>query len=230
MQRSRGFTLIEVVIAVSILGLIGTLVAGTFSRALDGREQAEEITSHYHQMRQAVLRIGKELQMAYISEHRDCNDPRTRTIFRASSVSNGMRLDFTSFSHYKTRADANESDQNELSYWVGRHPDPEPDIDRNTLVLLRREAPRIDEDPDEGGVTQVLAVGVKSLRFEFYDETQDRWIDDWDTQDRDFRGKLPMYVKVTLTTEDASGKEEVFMTKSRIFLRRAIYQTAKCLD
>src|SRR5688572_10075875 len=104
-RRSRGFTLIEVVIAAGILALIGALVGGSFGRAVDAREQGEHIAQHYHQMRGAVLRMSKELQSAYISEHRDCYEARTRTLFRLTAGSNGGRLDFTSFSHYKTRAD-----------------------------------------------------------------------------------------------------------------------------
>ena len=123
MKRQRGFTLAEAIIAVAILGMIGVLIMGTFANAMDGRNRAEEITTHYHQVRQAMLRMAREIQMAFLSEHRDCDDPRTKTLFVGKSAANGMRLDFTSVSHFKMSADANESDQNEVAYFVERDPD-----------------------------------------------------------------------------------------------------------
>ena len=107
--------MIEVVVAMSILGLIGGVAFGVFGKIVDARDRSEKISSHYHQIRQAMLRISRELQMAYLSDHYYCEDPRNKTIFASDSNSYGDRLDFTSFSHYKLTADANESDQNELS-------------------------------------------------------------------------------------------------------------------
>ncbi|MEZ4272459.1 MAG: type II secretion system protein GspJ [Myxococcota bacterium] len=217
-RDSLGFTLVEAVISMAILGLIGILVFGTFSRSLAGRDSAMKITEHTHQIRQALLRMSREIQTAFISEHRDCDDPRTRTIFRGRRQSNGMRLDFTSFSHFKMFADANESDQNELSYFVSEHPD-----DPQRKALMRREQSRIDEDPDEGGIEQVLAEDVQDIEFEFYNPKEDRWEDDWDTEDADYKGVLPMFVSIKMTTLGLDGKDEVFITKTRIFLQQALF-------
>ena len=235
-SQPRGFTLAEAVVAVTILGMIGSLVFGSFGRALDGRDEAEVVSQHYHQVRQAMLRMARELQMAFISEHRDCDDPRTRTLFRADSGSHGTRLDFTSFSHFKMNADANESDQNELSYYVGRDPDPEPDADPSQLVLIRREANRIDEEPDEGGIEQVLAHNIIELSFEFYDDKEDRWDDEWDTTHSDYKGRLPMFIAIHLKVRGLDGKDETFVTKTRTFLRKALLRNVgtgfsqACLD
>ena len=227
MRRSanqRGFTLAEAVIAVTILGLMGTLVAGTFGRALDGRERAEAISTHYHEVRQAMLRMSRELEMAYLSFHVNCEEPHYKTIFRTEGASGGQRIDFTSFSHYKISADANESDQNELSYYVGRHPDPPKDWDSSRTVLIRREDPRPDDEPDRGGVEQVLAEDVTHLSFSFYNDKEDRWEDDWDADDLDFKGRLPMFVAIDMKVLGLDGKEEEFHTKTRIFLRKPLAQ------
>lgn len=231
-RAPRGFTLAEAIISITILGMMGAMVAGTFGRALDARDQAEAISSHYHQVRQAMLRMVREIQMAYISEHRDCDDPRTKTLFRGAPAANGMRLDFTSFSHFKMVADANVSDQNELSYFVIRNPDPDPDADYNQMVLMRREQAPIDEDPDEGGLEQVLAYNVKSLEFEFYNPKEDRWEDEWDTEDSDFKGRLPIFVSIRMKVLDPDGKTEEFVTKTRVFLRRSLKLPGgiPCLD
>jgi general secretion pathway protein J len=212
----QGFTLLEALIAVTVLGLIGMLTFGTFVRALDSKERATAITEHYHEVRQAMLRMSKEISMAFISVHRDCDDPRTKTIFRSESSGMGQRLNFTSFSHHKMRADANESDQNELSYFVAN------DKKGTGTALMRREAHRIDEEPEEGGVERVLAQHVTDLEFTFYDPKNDRWEDSWDTTHSDYRGRLPMFVGIHMKVKTPQGKEESFYTKTRVFLTKTL--------
>lgn len=228
-RHMRGFTLAEALITVAILAMIGALTFGTFAHAIDARDRATAITDRYHQIRQAMLRMTREISVAFLSVHKDCSEPRTNTVFLGKRASNGMRLDFTSFSHFKMKADANESDQNELSYFVAN--DKDHPKQRN---LMRREQNRIDEHPEEGGVTQVLAENIDDLQFEFYDPKSDRWEDDWDSNNQNFRRRLPKYVSIKLTTKDATGKPEVFVTKTRIFLKDAISITglgfAPCID
>jgi general secretion pathway protein J len=216
-RLTRGFTLAEALIAVAIMAMIGALTFGTFAHALDARDRATAITDRYHQVRQAMQRMTREISMAFLSVHRDCAEPRTNTIFLAKRASNGIRLDFTSFSHFKMKADANESDQNELSYFVA--------VDRDhpkVFNLMRREQNRIDDHPQEGGITQVLAENIDELQFEFYDPKSDRWEDDWDSTSQNFRYRLPKYVSIKLTTKDQGGKSQVFVTKTRVFLKEAI--------
>ena len=213
----RGFALIEVVVAVAIFAMIGTLVFGTFARAMDARTRAEELTNHYHQVRQAMLRMGREIASSFVSTHWDCADRRTETLFKSGRSSGGMRLDFTSFSHFKVQADANESDQHEIGYFVDRHPD-----DSRRYALFRRHQGRIDDDADEGGSAQVLAEDVTDLQFSFYDAKDDRWIDEWDTTDSSFKDRLPMFVAIIIETIGPDGEKETFVTKTRVFLQNAI--------
>jgi len=213
MRIERGFTLAEVMISLSILALIGTLTYGVFNRTLAARQQAAAITEHYHMVRQAMQRMSREISMAFITPYRDCEDPRTDTLFVGDRSGRSHRLDFTSFGHFKTRADANESDQNEISYYVDQDPD-----DNKTKALIRRSSPRIDDEPDEGGIEQVLARNVEGFELEFYDDDDDRWVDEWDSKNLEQRNRLPLFVKLTLNVETPSGDEEVFTTKTRIAL------------
>ncbi len=228
-RHGRGFTLVEALIAMGIFSLIGLLAYGTFARAVSAREQAERITTHYHQIRQAMQRMSQEIAMAFITAHRDCDEKRTQTLFRGKSSANGMRLDFTAFSHQKMVADANQSDQEELSYYVDRHPE-----DAQRSALFRRTQARIDDEPDEGGVEQVLAEDVTRLEFEFYDDKDDEWVDEWDSTNLDQRYRLPMFVAITLKVTSPQGDEETFVTKTRVFLRKELLITgtgfSRCLD
>jgi len=216
-RNQRGFTLLEIMIAVGVLTLIGMLTYGVFARTLTAREQALEITEHYHMVRQAMLRMTREVSMAFLTVHKDCEDPRTESLFIGDRKGRNFRLDFTSFGHFKTRADANESDQNEVSYYVDSDPDS-----KKGEALFRRSSPRIDDEADDGGNEQVLARNVTGFSMEFYDERDDRWVDEWDSRDSDYLDRLPLFVRFELTVENATGKEETFTTKSRVVLRDAI--------
>jgi len=217
-SRPRGFTLVETLIALTILALIGTLTYGVFARSMSARNQAERVTTHYHGIRQAMLRMSREISMAFLSEHRLCEEPRTMTAFIAKRTGAGMRLDFTSFSHDKHVKDAKESDQNELGYWVGHDKE-----DSSKSVLIRREQSRIDDEPDEGGVEEVIGEDITELKFSFYDAKEDRWDEEWDTTRADYKGRLPMFVKLELKAKDPAGKDETFVTKTRVFLKRPIF-------
>ncbi len=214
--HERGFTLAEAVIAVAILAMLGGITVGAFARAMSSRERATAVTERYHSVRQAMARMTREISMAYLSQHRDCSEPRSLTIFLARRSGSGSRLDFTSFSHFKMRANAKESDQNELSYFIDNDPD-----DARLKHLMRREQGRIDERPQEGGTVQVLCDNVEDLSFEFYNAKSDQWSDDWDNTGADTRDRLPKYVAIKLVVKDHNGKPLTFHTKTRLFLKEA---------
>lgn len=228
-RSEQGFTLTEIMIACAILGMIGTLSFGTLRSSVDARERTLAVTDRYHQVRQSMLRMTREIQSAFLSEHRDCEDPQNKTIFLGKRSTNGMRLDFTSFSHFKIRVDANESDQNELSYFVDNHPD-----DASRKALFRREQVRIDAEPEEGGSIKLMAEDVQDIQFEFFDPLDKEWEDEWDSTSMDYKGKLPLFVKIEITALDAVGNEQKFTSKTRIFVQQAMaipgITGARCLD
>ncbi len=213
-RAARGaFTLTEVMVAVLIIGMIGTLTYGVFGNTLNVRDRAMEVGLRYHEVRQGMKRMAREISMAYLSRHYNCQDRRTTTIFQKKSSGGSDSLTFSSFSHIKMREDANESDQNIIQYFVEQDPK-----DRTIKSLMRREKNRIDDEPDRGGRTHVLIPDIKELKFEFYNEKQDDWVEDWDTERSDDSQRLPLFVKITVEVEGAGRSKEVFTTKTQIYL------------
>lgn len=213
----RGFGLAEALVAMAVLAMIGGLSFGTFARIMDSRDRADAIATRYHDVRAAMLRMTREISTAFISLHKDCADPRSNTIFSTQRTGHGTRLDFTSFSHFKTVANAKECDQNELSYFVDTDPN-----DSKQQHLMRREQHRIDEHPDEGGDIQVLAENIDSISFSFYDSKTNQWQETWDTRGPDHHNRLPKFVKIRLEIKDGKSEKVVFVTKTRLFLREAL--------
>lgn len=217
--RRRGFTLIEVGLAVAILAMMATLTWGSIQRTFDAYETVTEIDSRYHNVRVAMNRMAKELSMAFLtSPRRDKGKEHVwKTLFKAEPSTPFHKLDFTAFGHPIVRADAKECDQSEIGYYGARDED-----DPKKMNLMRREDARIDRKPDEGGVSYVLAENVKEFKLRFFDAKDDDWTDTWDTDKSDQTGRLPSVVEITLVIEDEDGKDLKFVTKTRINLTREL--------
>ncbi len=174
----RGLTLLEVLVSIGILALVVTLVYGAFDGMQRTRVGIERIDDRYHQGRQALSRMNLELQSAFLSLHQpQLLTASTRTtMFVGTDQGVQDRIDFTSFSHKRLMRNVHESDQNELSYFMGRDPDHADKYD-----LLRREQKEIDLDPQHGGVVNVLCEDVTVFDVQYLDNTTDTWLDAWDS-------------------------------------------------
>ena len=137
----RGFTLLEIILAVSVLALVGTMIYGGFSQTALNKARIEEDVDHSRIIHMALERMARELTMAFVSTHVNPSlDLRVvDTAFIGKDNGKDDRIDFTSFSHRRLYRNARESDQNEISYFVTEHPD-EPGVQ----VLARRD-PQVPE-------------------------------------------------------------------------------------
>jgi general secretion pathway protein J len=217
-----GITLVEAMVAVTILAIVATMVWGGFSQTARNKRRVEEQLEHYHVVRAALERMVRELKMAYVSVHVNPN-PQLRTVktaFVGKDRGHRDRLDFTSFSHRRLMRNAHESDQHELSYFVAQHPD-EPDQN----VLARREQDRVDDKPQQGGNIQILVEDVEELDIEYLDPLSGEWLRSWDTTQAAMQpNRLPAQVKITLTVPDIHDEDETqtFGTRASIPLRWAL--------
>jgi prepilin-type N-terminal cleavage/methylation domain-containing protein len=221
-QDTLGVTnplLMEVALAVTILGVMATLTWGSIARTFDAYETVTGIDSKYHNVRVAMNRMSRELSMAFLtSPRRDKGKERMwETIFKAEPSSPIAKLHFTAFGHQIMRADSKESDQSEIGYY-GEADEDNP----RQMNLMRREDPRIDREPEEGGRSYVLAEDIKEFKLRFFDPKDDDWTDAWDTEDSEFQGRLPSLVEITMVIEDEGGKELKFVTKTRINLTKEL--------
>ena len=215
----RGLTLIEVALAVAILAVIAALTWGSIARVFDAYESVTEVDRKYHNVRVAMNRMSKELSMAFLASLARNNGQEVmwKTIFKYERSSPFNALHFTAFAHQILRADAKESDQSELSYFGA----PDPD-DARKINLMRREDPRIDRAPEQGGRSYILAEDVKDFKLRFFDPRRDEWTEKWDTEDSEFLGRLPSIVEITLVILDERGQDLKFVTKTRINLTREL--------
>jgi len=110
----RGMTLLEVLVSVAILALVSTLIYGAFDGMQRARNGIERIDDRYHQGRQAMSRMSRELQAAFLSLQQPqlYTAALRTTLFLGTDSGQNDRVDFTSFSHRRLLRNVHESDQN----------------------------------------------------------------------------------------------------------------------
>jgi len=219
---NRGFTLLEIILAVTVLALVGTMVYGGFSQTALNKARVEEDVDQSRIVHMALDRMVRELTMAFVSTHVNPSlDLRVvETAFIGKDNGKDDRIDFTSFSHRRLYRNARESDQNEISYFVTEHPD-EPGVQ----VLARREQNRIDEDPRRGVKSQILVENVEEFNLDYFDPLLSDWVQTWDTEDILAQpNRLPSQVRIRLAIKDPRhrGKTQTFGTRVTIPLTYAL--------
>jgi general secretion pathway protein J len=205
----------EVMVAVAITALMGTIVTMAFQTGFRAKEVIEGEADHYRMVRVALNRMAREIGSAYVSDrydpkrYRDSNDRPT------NFVGERDRLLFTTFAHQRLYTDSKESDQAVVEYFVENSTEKGA---RGRQELKRRVNPNIGERMDRGGTTDVLFEGVKKLEFEYWDSERKQWDDEWDTRRNERKAFLPTRVRITLVALDENGKEARYTTQARIML------------
>ena len=154
---TRGFTLLEVLIAIGILASISLLIYGAFAGMKQTRDGLQRVSDRYREGRIAMTRISQELQSAYLSSHLPIMTQLAvvQTAFIGTRGTPADRVDFNSFAYRRLDRDAHESDQAEISYFSATDPKREGVTD-----LVRRVSPKLDLDPQKGGRVDVLATDI----------------------------------------------------------------------
>ena len=219
--RRVGMTLIEVMVAMTMFAIVGSLVYGGFSQTSRAKKTLETQLNRYHELRMTMERMVRELSMAYVSTHLNLSPSLQgmRTTFIGKDSSNGDRIDFTSVSHTRIYRDAKESDQNELSYFVTDA------ADGKGKVLARRMQPRIDDKPQEGGRVEVMLSDVLEFELEYLDSASWEWVKSWDAvAGVSQTNRLPVQVKIKLTIPAIThpDKKETYVTRASLPLNWAL--------
>jgi general secretion pathway protein J len=209
-----GFTLLEAMIAMAIMAMMGTLIWSSFSPSFQLKEEVEAQADQDAAIRQAVNRMAKEISMAFLSNDYDKGRYREMlTLFDGRrNAGNRDRLVFTSLAHQRLYENAPESDQMTVEYRVL----DDPEI-AGQLNLMRREKIVLDDQPDRGGIEEVLCEDIQGLTFRYWDDQKKEWVEDWNTKDVSRQGQLPFRVEITLLA-GPHDKPVKYLTQTQVFL------------
>lgn len=216
MRRAiRGFTLMEVMVAVAITALMGTIVSMAFQTGFRAKEVVEGEAEHYRMVRVAMNRMAREIGSAFVSDRYDPKRYRDQNDRPTNFVGAKDRLLFTTFAHQRLYTDSKESDQAVVEYFIETSTEKGA---KGRQDLKRRVNPNIGERMDRGGTTDVLFEGIKKLEFDYWDSERKEWDDEWDTRRTERKSFLPTRVRITIVALDENGKEARYTTQARIML------------
>ena len=117
MRGRRGFTLIEVLVAVAVLALIMTLVWYAFAQTFRAIDIVRADSDMLRQARQVTTRVPYDLSMAFLPTS---FAPTANAKYEFVGEDHGEtdRVHFDALSHTKFYKDANESESAEVEYFL----------------------------------------------------------------------------------------------------------------
>jgi len=200
----RGFTLLEVVVSMGILALIGAITFETIASALDTRDVLEVEDQANQSARVALDRLRRDLRLAYLTTSTTAvNTYVTEFVGKSNDPDS---LWFTTLSHHRMYRESRECDQTEVTYWT----EDDPTMS-GAKVLLRREAPRIDNEPEKGGLIAPIAYHLKEVNYRYINPKTNTWLDEWDSTGVDQANMLPRAVQIALVflVQDADDPSKI---------------------
>lgn len=216
--RQRGFTLVELVIAVSILSIVLTVAYSTLSyvirtkKLIDDRQEIAAIANA------VLLRMSRELQLAADIDllPPPSGHPPGRTVppLRGTKknleANRGDTIEFMAQEggQYIPEGLANTGTVM-IRYRVEKDPDS-PKGSPSSYLLIRDEVPDIRPPSKawEKLMTFPIAKNVVRLEFTYYNESEQKWADEWDPTTK----ILPSLIRMVLTIRSPAGVEHEFMT------------------
>ena len=224
----RGFTLLEVVIATAVVGMIGVSIYGAVDRSFELKEEVAAYSERYRQAYVSLDRLTRELSSAYVSNHVDLAEPHVQTIFDGRDD----ELRFTAFSNTVLKAGARQGDQETIAYRLDVDPRGR---DTEGKCLIRWSAPRLLEDAEDKskGRDRVIICGVDRLRFTYHAQKEDDWSESWRTSDAahvdkdaamqgEERRRLPDRVRIDLTLIMPDGDTQLFRSATKVLLHKSL--------
>ena len=211
-----GFTLIEMIVGVGLLGMMGVLTYSIITSMLAISSDMDDLVDTNHMARVAMERMATDLSQAFLSLNQGIEETR-----KTQFLGERERLTFCYVGNIPVKKGGMETDQGVVEFRLGAASE-----DRDGRTLVRRFNPVITDDIESGGTEQILAVGVTKLRFEYWDESNEEWDDDWMADDplaADEPGfQLPPRVKIHLEMVDKNGVDYIFETQASLHMRRPL--------
>jgi general secretion pathway protein J len=179
--RAAGFTLMEVLLAMTISSLLVVSIVSGTRTILRARQQVDRRVERVTEIRHAMATLVGALRNVRFDRAND-----RPGVF--SLENSGINLQV--YSDHRVRLQGAESDQYEVGFCLIKRPG-----DRWPVLVSRRDH-ALDDDAESGGLVDVVAEGIVDLIFEYYADGE--WRKEWEPAER----TPPQAVRVTLAAVD----------------------------
>ncbi|HEY6008836.1 MAG TPA: type II secretion system protein GspJ [Geobacteraceae bacterium] len=191
MSRNRGFTLLELLVALALLALLAATLYGTYFGLMAGRDRATAVTEEMRELRTTLDSLRREIAAAYYRQASDPTKPRFRFVVEDRDFFGkpASTLVFTAIAPPAVGETQPVSDQALVEY--------RPVAKENAMRLMRRRQDVYLENDTYPTYTQMEE--MQGFLVECSNDGA-QWTRTWDS--RLNSPPLPQWVRVTITVKD----------------------------
>ncbi len=186
-RSNKGFTLMEVLISLTLLTVVLGAVYSTFFSVLRATERFEGVSLKYHETRTALDIMRREIEGAVLMNPRAPEDAKNRTSFNVRDRDifgrKASALDLTAFSFRGGKVDT-------ISYFVKES--------EGKLELMKTVTPSISS---RGSYTVGMIEDIEGFSVEI--SFNNKWVGTWASSDT---GRLPDVVRLNIEFDDQGNK------------------------
>jgi len=206
-SRNRGFTLLEILIAIAILALVVSSLYGAYSGTLDTTEMVESIRDVDQVARLALMQMVDDFKCLYYQKagEEDKESPYSFGGVTEAEGEGGAIVAFATTSRLDFGMTFPSQRINRVSYIMEKQPDNE-----KLYRLVRKELPFADLSGGREEISVEIADGVESLSLTYFDKDGQQF-SQWDSKTE---GLLPRLVHIRL--QMAGEKSRLFATSVAI--------------
>lgn len=207
-----GFTLIEVLVSISIFAVLATIVYSSLNAVLSRNDAIKDSVAAFEMAKNTLSRMSSDLRTTFVEQYPEyqvpgIGDPPDPYRFHGEEAFVGGKtastLSFASTEHLRISSDI-ISGLGRINYYAERSDDRNEDL----LVIRRSDLPfPYDIDPNQlhdSRVDPVLCENVESFVLTYVDEdgqTQQTW----DSDSEQFRYATPRAVIIEISIQGENG-------------------------
>lgn len=187
MKTRQGFTLLEILLALSILSIMGLMIFGSFRALVDATTRAEHALDDLHLSETLLSQITDSLNAAVFF---DSKPERYTFLYEKGS---GKPADDT-FS-WVTRSKAFLPPDHPTREGLNRIELSVQEVKGESGLTVRAYSSLLDPESEEAEEVEPVLISdrVKGLELHFYDPGEEDWVDDWERNNQ-----LPVTLSLSL--------------------------------
>lgn len=192
MRRTRGFTLVELLVALAVFGIMAAMAYGGLTSVIDTREGIDRSLARTQALQTALFRMQNDLEQTVSRPIRDAyGDPQPAMVGSADTG-----IVFTRIGWYNP-LQVPRSDMQRVGYRI--------DEDDS---LIRVHWSVLDQAQDSAPIEQTMLENVDTIEWRYLDANRE-WVDRWPPQSaagslatsQDPDAPLPIAVELRLDTD-----------------------------